>query len=220
MARKAAKTTATGHLIEATKYWAPYEDIARDPAAWAFKADELRLAARVIALHAAERTRKLRGSEKERRSVRTPSLMPQYLLLSAFSIENYLKALLIKKDPRLVTADTLSSRITTHDLAALATLGRFKLTPARRSFLKFLSNAAVDFGRYPAPRSRELLKSHRTLHMSHRVVNGDPVCEVEHISSGIRGRLRRGNAALALGTLPPWRAPREMRAISTAWQWT
>jgi hypothetical protein len=213
MARKAAKSTATGHLREADEFWVPFEDIARDPAAWAFKADELRMAARLIALHVAERTRKLRGSESERLSVHTPSLMPQYLLLSAFSIENYLKALLIRKNPSLVTSGGLSGKIATHDLAALAVLGGISLTEARRSFLDLLSNAAVDFGRYPAPRSLER-------HMSHRAAKGDLVGEVERIAGDIRRRLKRGSDALALGRLPPWRAPIGMRAISTDWHWT
>lgn len=204
---------ATGRLLLASAEWSSFHDLAVDPASWTNKADELRMAARVLAIECGEWMRRARGTTKGRQSIRRSSPMKQYLLLSAFSIENYLKALVIRRKPAAVSKHQLERDITTHDLVDLYKRAGLRPSSSVRSFLELLTCAAVEFGRYPVPASSKRF-------LSHRSVIGDPVVEVERISRELRARLRRGPLPVRTGPLPRWRAPSGAEAISQSWQWT
>lgn len=214
MANKEKRSHCTsGHLITASDDWVPYHEVARDPVAWAMKADELRLAARILARECGEWARCLRESASRSAVSRTRSPMKQYLLLSAFSIENYLKALMIRQNPQLAGKNGLEREIATHDLVQLAKSAGLRPSKSARSFLALLTCAAVEFGRYPASASRRR-------YISHRMVTGDPVAEVERLSRTLRVRLARGTDSARMGHLPRWRPPSGSSAIPQSWQWT
>lgn len=83
-----------------------------------------------------------------------------YLMISAYAIENLLKALIVR-DARPAlneSAPRLPKVVTGHDLNKLADTAKIATTDAGKELLARLSHHAVWAGRYPAPMVMEDLK--------------------------------------------------------------
>ncbi len=130
-------------------YWMPrFQRDAREPVVWAGIADGLVHAARVLH-HAVPATEGLVAGDQLPPGVDLPRA---YLMLLAFAAENFLKGILIGRDPSRVGESGISKWPGGgHDLPALAAEANIELTDDDRALLLTRSIFGEWMGRYPCP---------------------------------------------------------------------
>jgi len=104
---------------------------------------------------------------KSRRAVHT--LLPVYLMLTAYAAENILKATLITKAREQLAASRartlkLPEWLRSHDLVDLARAASSSTVESRHTeeLLRRMSRSAIWYGRYPVPLSSEGLKPQKS----------------------------------------------------------
>ena len=134
-----------------------------DPIFWQSKAGELHRAALLLAQQFFEDTEALRAALKALEEGQTAdlpsqptSVMSQFVLLAAFSLENLFKGLVLYKEPNLVDGGKTSGIMRSHDLLSLASRAGVSLTPEEHRLCVLASSAAVYWGRYPISNSAEV----------------------------------------------------------------
>ena len=131
-----------------------------NPAFWRAKSKELHRAALVVAKQVGEDWAALmRNAEAKDAGHITDipdpptNIMPQFVLLAAFSLENMLKGLILFKEPGLVTGGKTTDVLRSHDLIALADRAGVQLTDDEANLCKLASSASTYWGRYPISNS-------------------------------------------------------------------
>ena len=81
-------------------------------------------------------------------------LLPVYLMLMGFSLENLLKGIVIRQQPELLKPDG-SFNLKSHKLVILAQMGNIQLLPEEESTLETLTTATEWASRYSVPLKQE-----------------------------------------------------------------
>ncbi len=132
--------------------FAAFDETARDPAAWLSVARDLQAAAEYIDAHAVAHS----GEPAEEHH----GLYRGALMLTAFSIENSLKAMLVARGEVSGTLGELESPWRDgHDLLGLAKLLKWSPAEADAKLLSVLSHLSRWATRYPVPLSATTSKS-------------------------------------------------------------
>jgi len=132
-----------------------FEDLARTPDGWISVARRLHAAAHTL----------WQAADFERPPTRDPAYRPRAVPeavkdgafvaigLAGLALENLAKALLICRDPSLVSnSHGLSKRLTKHTLLKLVTATGIQLYPEERAFLFRAEGFVIWSSRYPVPR--------------------------------------------------------------------
>ena len=137
--------------------------LAADPIFWQAKAGELHRAALVLARQFFEDMEALRAGLKALDTGHVASLpsqptsvLSQFVLLAAFSLENLFKGLVVYKEPNLVNDGKTAGILRSHDLLSLATRAEVTLSAEEHRFCVLASSAAVYWGRYPVSNSADI----------------------------------------------------------------
>ena len=131
------------------------------PDAWLSYAEELEEAAEVIwncvgdVMTVKNETNIEGNMEIEKFSVHARS----YILLAGFALENALKAIIITRNPNLISSGQLHNSLKIHNLLNLAkTINDLKLTDKEEWVMRVCQGAIPYWGRYPVPLSFDGLK--------------------------------------------------------------
>lgn len=137
--------------------------LSADPIFWQAKASELHRAALVLAQQFFEDMEAFRAALKALEAgnianlpSQPTSVLGQFVLLAAFSLENLFKGLVLYKEPNLVNGGKTSGILRSHDLLSLANRAEVSLTPKEHRFCVLASSAALYWGRYPISNSAEI----------------------------------------------------------------
>jgi hypothetical protein len=85
--------------------------------------------------------------------VKYPVISGSYILLSAYSMENLFKALLLVERPEFQNEEKIDKKLFTHNLVTLAQeLSNIELEIEEIGILKTMSKSSVYWSRYPIPR--------------------------------------------------------------------
>jgi len=134
-----------------------FAGVARDPAWWLFRAQDLSQAATVLfEAFIADRQRFIDLNEPglgvDKKEVPNLSIAPVAMLLFGLAVENVLKAMIVKNDPTIVGDEKLGRwGARDHDLVKLAERAGLQLEPADRDLLARLGLFLLWRGRYPVP---------------------------------------------------------------------
>ena len=155
--------------LKLTKISDEFFELQAFPSFWQAKGMELHRSALVLANQFAADSYALSQSVRdfeEGRIAEQPSfptsVMSQFLLLAAFSIENLFKGLVLFKEPGLVSAGRITGIIKSHDLIALAARADVQLTSDEQRFCQLASSASIYWGRYPTSNSADSTLSSST----------------------------------------------------------
>jgi hypothetical protein len=132
------------------------------------------------------------------------ALLPVYLMLVAYAVENILKAIIIVQNrehlaSELAATQRLPKRMRSHDLVMLAQIAGTDLLTHRETelLLHRMSRSAVWYGRYPVPLSPEDFKPRKSdsgeLQFLNRLTSTD-VAEVKGVLRKLRLRYARCKA--------------------------
>lgn len=136
------------------------------PFNWQAKAMELHRSALILgqqflhdSQHLSALIKEIEAGRLEKLPETPPSVMNQFVLLAAFSLENLFKGLVLFKEPHLIRRGKLTGILKSHDLLSLAARADVSLAPEEHRFCVIASNAAVYWGRYPVSDSADTVVS-------------------------------------------------------------
>ena len=132
---------------------------------------------------------------KSRRSIH--ALLPVYLMLTAYAVENILKATIIARAREelagsLAKAHKLPERLRSHDLVDLARAASSHTleSPETEELLRRMSRSAIWYGRYPVPLSSEEFKPQKSASGELQFLNHLSSRDVPAIKRILRSLLR------------------------------
>ena len=136
------------------------------PKFWLMKADEFKRASGVIYASLSEDERRFKEYVDAARSGRNKNVewppMPLFgvvIFLSGLSMENLLKGLYVKNNPRVISGGKMRGAVMTgHDLPLLANELGLELTGQQQQYLDLAKDSIVSEGRYPIPKNVGNLK--------------------------------------------------------------
>jgi hypothetical protein len=141
--------------LETPVLYQAFERTLRSPQAWRETSDRLRTAARLVWKPWIDAQQELESQQGRRHVSRNVvehfGVAPAALMLSAFAVENLLKAVIATTLPTSGSVEKIPALMRTHDLEALCASARIAINSDERTLLLRLQLASEWAGRYPTP---------------------------------------------------------------------
>lgn len=118
------------------------------PTNWFLTAKQLMVAYRVLAEHANNIFESRMQAQSLEESFNT---LPTSLMLAGYSIENYLKGIIIKNNPPNTFVKNGSFSLKQHRLDELAEKANLSISTKEKELLNTLHDYVMVYGRYPVP---------------------------------------------------------------------
>lgn len=150
------------------------QEFVRDamPDKWLEYGTELRDAAELLWAHENEALRVgavLDSRHEPQSTFRTTAISRPYILLSAFSIENLLKGILVAQNPSHISAGEVSKDVWGHNLILLTErISDLQLSQEQRELIRIAQDALPYWGRYPVPKGSNGLLEEYALDQDYR----------------------------------------------------
>lgn len=149
--------------VNLDEFFGQYFECLQRPEFWFGKATQLRRSARYLykatladirRYEAARKIASRRLSNSNRQIVaircREPEVLPIFML-HGLSLENAFKALLVSRDPNLISSKKISPKLREHSLVQLAHLTQTPLSNDEKQILDWVSEVVIWKGRYQLP---------------------------------------------------------------------